>query len=951
MAPVEMNEALDALRGIFSESKNRRGRTIVVSGSLASGTAELVHAFCEQVQDSEALLLTATGSYSERSVRLGVFSQLVHNAPLPAEVLRRVAEAVADQPAREPGPGADGGPRRETGIIQEACDTLLKLAEHRRVVLAVEDLHFVDQASLRALLYLRLRIRSTRTLLLLTEWTDSFTTPAALRVELTRMPHQRIVLDSLSEDGVGRHLAATLGPRTAARLAGTYHRLTAGNPMLVGALIEDNAHAGEPAGTLPVVGVAFEQAVLTCLHRWELGLVDIARGVAILGPHASPYLIGRLLGSPPDGIARGLKVLAEAGLLEDGHFRHPAAAALVLKNLPPEEASQLHSRAAELLYEHGATAVDVAHHLIALDDIPGPWAVGLLREVARTVLVVEDDARLATQCLALALRHCAPGPQQISVAAELAMARWRTNPSAAIRLTPLQDALSGGRLSERDTAIVVRNLLWQGDHEQAVKALTWLHDGSSRPDPQTTAELDLTYQWIYGPRRPHGAGAGTGAQPDGPSAPGTGTDSDPWSRAASLLSTALHEWHREELVESSWHLLSSSRLSETSLGVLATTLLSLAYADEVECAASWCDSLMAEAVRRRAPAWQAMLSGIRADLALRRGKPALARTYARAALDQATAQSWGLLISYAISTLVMAATAMGEHAEADTVLQHTSPSSMFETVVGLRYLHARGRLYLETNRVLAAFSDFRKCGDLAREWGIDIPAITPWRGDLAQVHLRLGDKDKARELVNEQLARPGAVGTRLRGVSLRILAASTEGPHKVQLLRDAVSQLRASGDHLETARAMADLSHAYRAVGDLGSARRAAHLAQEEADICQVPALCAGLLEYTAEPAVEPGRPAAVTEQPPLHTPDERFSGLSDAELRVAAQAALGYTNREIGMRLFITPSTVEQHLTRVYRKLQINGRRDLPLELLRNATEPADALVPAGAGQQRHAG
>ncbi|WP_158845075.1 helix-turn-helix transcriptional regulator [Streptomyces sp. NRRL WC-3742] len=940
MALIEMGDALVTLSDIFSEIKDRRGRTVVVSGSLASGGTELLHSFCEQVQESEALLLTATGSYSERMVRLGALSQLVHHAPLPAEVLRRLAEAVAEQPRGEADTPSDVAPRRETGIIQEVCDAVLKLAEQRRVVLAVEDLHFVDQASLRALLYLRLRMRATCSLLVLTEWTESFTTPLSLRVELTRMPHQRITLDSLSTSGVARHLSGALGARTAARMAGTYHRLTAGNPMLVDALLEDNSTADENATALPVVGPAFERAVLTCLHRWELGLVDIARGVAVLGSHASPHLIGRLLNSPPDGVARGLTVLAEAGLLEEGRFRHPAVAALVLKNVPPEEAGGLHSRAAELLYENGAAAGDVAHHLIALDDVPGPWAVTLLREVAKEALVVADDARLATQCLGLALRHCADGPQRISVAAELAMARWRTNPSAAIRLTPLQNVLGERELTDRDAAMVVRNLLWRGDHDQAVNALDRLHGSTTAPDPQAAAELDLTYLWIYGPRLVRPGRLDAEAVRSAAAA-----DSDPWSRAAALLYASLHDWQRDDLVESSWHLLSSSRLSETSLGVLASTLLCLTYADELECAASWCDSLMAEAGRRRAPAWQAMLGCVRADLALRRGKPALASSCARDALEQATTQSWGLLAGYAISTLVLSATATGAYEEAEVLLQTTSPGNLYETVFGLRYLHARGHFYLETNRVLAAFSDFQKCGNLTRQWGIDIPAIVPWRADLAQAHLRLGHQDKARELVNEQLERPGAIGTRLRGTSLRVLAASSPQPDKVPLLRDAVRLLRASGDLLEAARATADLANAYLAAGETGRARRVAQRAQEEAESCQIPALVTDLLDYGPERPAEPEPPRPAAE--PAHpTVDTRFSDLSDAELRVAAQAALGYTNREIGMRLFITPSTVEQHLTRVYRKLRVNGRRNLPLELLRTAADDTPRTpVPAVAG------
>jgi DNA-binding CsgD family transcriptional regulator len=55
---------------------------------------------------------------------------------------------------------------------------------------------------------------------------------------------------------------------------------------------------------------------------------------------------------------------------------------------------------------------------------------------------------------------------------------------------------------------------------------------------------------------------------------------------------------------------------------------------------------------------------------------------------------------------------------------------------------------------------------------------------------------------------------------------------------------------------------------------------------------------------------------------------LSEAERRVAALASRGYTNRDIAARLYLTVSTVEQHLTRAYRKLQVSRRRDLPTEL-----------------------
>ncbi|MFH9735969.1 AAA family ATPase [Streptomyces sp. NPDC017260] len=51
---------------------------------------------------------------------------------------------------------------------------------------------------------------------------------------------------------------------------------------------------------------------------------------------------------------------------------------------------------------------------------------------------------------------------------------------------------------------------------------------------------------------------------------------------------------------------------------------------------------------------------------------------------------------------------------------------------------------------------------------------------------------------------------------------------------------------------------------------------------------------------------------------------LTRAERRVAMLAAAGCTNRAIAARLYVTPSTVEQHLTHVYRKLRVTSRGDL---------------------------
>jgi DNA-binding CsgD family transcriptional regulator len=65
----------------------------------------------------------------------------------------------------------------------------------------------------------------------------------------------------------------------------------------------------------------------------------------------------------------------------------------------------------------------------------------------------------------------------------------------------------------------------------------------------------------------------------------------------------------------------------------------------------------------------------------------------------------------------------------------------------------------------------------------------------------------------------------------------------------------------------------------------------------------------------------------PQQVPDD----LTEAERQVARLAARGLRNTEIGQRLRISPKTVEHHLGKVYRKLNVRGRADLGTALGEN--------------------
>jgi DNA-binding CsgD family transcriptional regulator len=132
------------------------------------------------------------------------------------------------------------------------------------------------------------------------------------------------------------------------------------------------------------------------------------------------------------------------------------------------------------------------------------------------------------------------------------------------------------------------------------------------------------------------------------------------------------------------------------------------------------------------------------------------------------------------------------------------------------------------------------------------------------------------------------------------------------LLRQASERLQVSGDRYELARSLLDLTEAYHSVGEFRRAGIIAGRARGLAQECGARPLTQALSD---EGFVGDGYDAETSKVVAI---------LSDAERRVAGLATVGYSNREIAAKLFITVSTVEQHLTRVYRKLNVTHRSDL---------------------------
>ena len=62
---------------------------------------------------------------------------------------------------------------------------------------------------------------------------------------------------------------------------------------------------------------------------------------------------------------------------------------------------------------------------------------------------------------------------------------------------------------------------------------------------------------------------------------------------------------------------------------------------------------------------------------------------------------------------------------------------------------------------------------------------------------------------------------------------------------------------------------------------------------------------------------------------------MTPAESQIAALVAEGMTNKDIAASLFLSPKTIEFHLGRIYRKLDIHSRTQLARAVLLETSNP----------------
>ena len=227
-----------------------------------------------------------------------------------------------------------------------------------------------------------------------------------------------------------------------------------------------------------------------------------------------------------------------------------------------------------------------------------------------------------------------------------------------------------------------------------------------------------------------------------------------------------------------------------------------------------------------------------------------------------------------------------------------------------------GRVELASGDLEAAGVHLRDLPDQLLAAGVVDPALPHW-ADVFETLIGLGELDRARAHIESHERRAhavgspwaAAVGARGRGL---LAAADRDFATALAALDASLRHLDGLQLPLERARTLLCLGIARRQAQQKRAAREALDLALAIFEELGAPAWAE---KTRAERRRISGRPSAADE-------------LTQTEARVASLAARGRSNKEIAAELFMGVSTVEMHLSRVYRKLGIRSRSGLAARL-----------------------
>lgn len=917
------------------------GRLVLVEGEAGIGKTQLLAHLVAAATERGVRVARATGGELEQDLPYGVMRQLlepvVHGIgsaereALFAGTARFAAQLFGlDGPVSTAAAGAESIPLGLYWVVVE-------LSQLQPLVLAVDDLQWVDRASLQFLTYLARRLEDIPVLLVVAERTTEHPLAAAAMLEGAAARASVVRPQPLSQDAVATMTRERFSPDAAPEFVRACHESTDGNPFLVGELLRELAvgswtgDATEAHAVADVGPRTIANAVLLRLARLPRGAARVARSLAVLGESAEIRYVAGLADMDTRAVSGTLGGLSRSRIIDDARplrFVHPIVRRSIYEELTASERSYQHGRAARLLAADGAPDEAIAAHLLLAEPDGDPLTVARLRNVARRSLS-RGDADTAHRYLERAGREPPTPDLRPVVDVERLVAALRAHHADAA--TELRAALA--RCSDVETRVRAARVL--GAHafligdaglavEVLVETLDWLearitdHGGDEHLEELALlVEIDLANAVGFQPaeaaamdhrlERLHRVAA--------VDEPGTHAERLALAgRAVMLLRSGDSGSRCVQLLKAAYGGGRLLNLEGAASARFVNATTPLIFSDEFEFAEKVLADGMVDARRHGSTLGFAHVMLTRSLLDFRRGRLSDAEADAAAVEDLGEGlppQVQALLVAWLVHPTVH----RGDLERAAAVLErYGMTGEVPDLYTAVFVLEARGWLRMEQGDPGRAARDFLECGARLDRLAMTNPAIIPWRSSAALGLAACGDVDRARSLASDSLRRAERFGSlRCTGLARRALAAAAAGQERLELLAAAVDDLGKVEAPLERARVLVDLGMTLRRERRRGDARGPLRLGLDLATRCGAEAL-ADLAERELRAAgAKPRRRVLVG--PTSLTPSER---------RIALMAAEGMTNRQIAQQLFVSLRTVENHLSGVFRKLGIQSRAEV---------------------------
>jgi len=909
---------------------------LAIEGDPGIGKTRLLRELRERAEGRGHLVLSGSAAEFERSVPFSVWADAL-DAYVAAQRLElaEVDDLAEILPSlRRPGAAASAVADDRYRAHRAMRGLLDALATDRRLVLALDDLHWSDPASID--LVAALLRRGPRAPILLALAFRPGQAPPQLAAALAAPAVERVALEPLTEPEALAFLARADGD------ARSIYRRAGGNPFYLEQLARvapRAARADERGGEegIPVAVAASIAEELAALTPAERAFLEAA---AVAGEPFEPDLAAAIAELER---ARGLDAL-DALLARDllrpttfpsrFRFRHPLVRRAVYDATPAGRRLAAHVRAADALAERGAATTERAHHVERSASRGDERAIALLTAAGEATAPRAPAAAARWFEAALRLLPAADVGRQVELRLALASAQ-RSLDLEACRATLLA-AIE--LVSERDdarrvelTALCAAVEHWLGRHEDAhrrlVRAWEALPDrsGAAAAALQIELAVDGIYLLDFAQTIEMGRGALELARAVG----------DRVLVAAAASALCLGEAAAGEIAAAREHradaLAELDRLTDAELAPRLEALYYLGWAENY--LEHW-DDAIAHVDRGLAIARATGEGRLLVPMMLVKGYPfelsgrlAEALELSEAAVEASRLSGNDHYLFWALFELgwahyhagnVDAAIAAGD--ESARVGGRLAGGTMPASGGGPGW--QLGCAHFEAGNVERAWDIMHGLGGDDLEHKIPVERCFDWE-ILALVELALGRRDTAEgyirraEVLAEELDLHLMRALAMRGRAALLLDAG-EPAAAARAAEAAAVEAEVVGARLVAAFARSLAGRALVAAGDRAAAIAVMRGAESELDAC-------GSLRVRDEMRRELRKLGARAEKRgPAAAGDSGIPALTKRELEIAELVTDRKTNREIAAALFLSDKTIESHLRNIFVKLGVSSRVDV---------------------------